>query len=388
MVRSSTKVVITKKDQIIMDREATDLSGVYMRSLVKKMSSSSKVRNQDAANGFCQGGIHVKGGQGSSEVLNPQNQHTSPLLQQQQHKKKVRRRLHTSRPYQERLLNMAEARREIVTALKFHRASMKQKQQEPLQQPHLQILSHASPDLEAKVEMINSSSKRSVIYPSDGFIASVAEFHQSPSFTYDSSNHMFYSNVTVPSVSACDNSSFSFSLPSQTLGLNLNFGDLSNLSTSPFQNNPSLFTSPSSSSSSPALSSTTTTTTTEEIHSAPEDWHNGAGGILPYPEMDSEVMKEIKSMGDCYDMVWNDTMHSLTSAWWHKFSTATETSPQELKQVGDDHLFTQLTELPSWLNPTDSYLQPHLNIANSSPDPALPCMDIGEIEGIDGDWFA
>ncbi|CAH8390811.1 unnamed protein product [Eruca vesicaria subsp. sativa] len=46
--------------------------------------------------------------------------------QTQTHKKQVRRRLHTSRPYQERLLNMAEARREIVTALKHHRASMRQ----------------------------------------------------------------------------------------------------------------------------------------------------------------------------------------------------------------------------------------------------------------------
>nr|VDC79144.1 unnamed protein product [Brassica rapa] len=46
--------------------------------------------------------------------------------QTQTHKKQVRRRLHTSRPYQERLLNMAEARREIVTALKQHRASMRQ----------------------------------------------------------------------------------------------------------------------------------------------------------------------------------------------------------------------------------------------------------------------
>lgn len=44
--------------------------------------------------------------------------------QQPRTKKQVRRRLHTSRPYQERLLDMAEARREIVMALKFHRASM------------------------------------------------------------------------------------------------------------------------------------------------------------------------------------------------------------------------------------------------------------------------
>ncbi|GJN40874.1 hypothetical protein PR202_gn00288 [Eleusine coracana subsp. coracana] len=68
----------------------------------------------------------------------PQAQIAPP--QQQPHKKQVRRRLHTSRPYQERLLNMAEARREIVTALKIHRASMRQakEQQQQMMQLHLQ----------------------------------------------------------------------------------------------------------------------------------------------------------------------------------------------------------------------------------------------------------
>lgn len=46
-----------------------------------------------------------------------------------------RRRTHTSRPYQENLLNMAEARREIVTALKIHRASSR-RQQQPKYQRH------------------------------------------------------------------------------------------------------------------------------------------------------------------------------------------------------------------------------------------------------------
>uniref|UniRef100_A0A7N0ZWY8 Hydroxyproline-rich glycoprotein family protein n=1 Tax=Kalanchoe fedtschenkoi TaxID=63787 RepID=A0A7N0ZWY8_KALFE len=394
MVRSSTKGVITK-DQILMDREAPDLSGVYMRSLVKKMSSS-KVRNPD---GFCQGASLVKVGQGSSDPNNPQNQQPSP----QQHKKKVRRRLHTSRPYQERLLNMAEARREIVTALKFHRASMKQQQQQQQEQPlhlaqppPLQILSHGSPDLNAKVEM--DSGNRPTIYPCDGgltYPSSVDNFYQSPSFTCASSNHMLNSNAPpAASVSCYPNSSFRFPLPNQTLGLNLNFNDFGNLSTSAFQSNPSLFTSPSSSSSSPALSSTTT----DEIHSAAEDSHNGAffvsqpdNNMAPYSAMDSEVMKEIKSMGDCHDMVWNDTMNLVTSAWWFKFSKAAETSAEELKEGEDDHLFTELTELPSWLNPTDCFLQQHLSTAcpeDSSPDPALPCMDIGEIEGMDGDWLA
>ncbi|WVY90359.1 hypothetical protein V8G54_035877, partial [Vigna mungo] len=43
---------------------------------------------------------------------------------QQQLKKQVRRRL-TNRPYHERLMNMADARKEIATALKYHRATTK-----------------------------------------------------------------------------------------------------------------------------------------------------------------------------------------------------------------------------------------------------------------------
>jgi hypothetical protein len=58
-----------------------------------------------------------------------------------QAKRQARRRTHTSRPYQERLLNMAEARREIVTALKIHRASStrhQQQQQSTYYQQHRQ----------------------------------------------------------------------------------------------------------------------------------------------------------------------------------------------------------------------------------------------------------
>ncbi|KAL9330813.1 hypothetical protein ACSQ67_000423 [Phaseolus vulgaris] len=50
--------------------------------------------------------------------------------------RQARRRL-TNRPYQENLMNMAEARKEIVTALKYHRATMKQaNEHQQLQQHH------------------------------------------------------------------------------------------------------------------------------------------------------------------------------------------------------------------------------------------------------------
>ncbi|KAL1557391.1 hypothetical protein AAHA92_07975 [Salvia divinorum] len=48
-----------------------------------------------------------------------------------QPQKKARRRLQARKPYQEKLLNMAEARREIVAALKLHRATTKQQPIQP-----------------------------------------------------------------------------------------------------------------------------------------------------------------------------------------------------------------------------------------------------------------
>uniref|UniRef100_A0A803MXN3 Uncharacterized protein n=1 Tax=Chenopodium quinoa TaxID=63459 RepID=A0A803MXN3_CHEQI len=105
------------------------LSGAYIRSLVKQLTTSKPLNtNENLINNDSlivgeftpQPSINTKKGD-KLGMAKPNNNN-----QQQGHKKQVRRRLHTSRPYQERLLNMAEARKEIVTALKYHRASMKQ----------------------------------------------------------------------------------------------------------------------------------------------------------------------------------------------------------------------------------------------------------------------
>ncbi|ESW33113.1 hypothetical protein PHAVU_001G044300 [Phaseolus vulgaris] len=64
------------------------------------------------------------------------NQYLRQQHGQQQLRRQARRRL-TNRPYQENLMNMAEARKEIVTALKYHRATMKQaNEHQQLQQHH------------------------------------------------------------------------------------------------------------------------------------------------------------------------------------------------------------------------------------------------------------
>ena len=64
------------------------------------------------------------------------NQNLRQQHGQQQLRRQARRRL-TNRPYQENLMNMAEARKEIVTSLKYHRATMKRaNEHQQLQQHH------------------------------------------------------------------------------------------------------------------------------------------------------------------------------------------------------------------------------------------------------------
>lgn len=64
-------------------------------------------------------------------------------------------------------------------------------------------------------------------------------------------------------------------------------------------------------------------------------------------------------------------------------------------QTVEDDVFPKLNdvmEFPSWLNPTDEELFHPYNLSThySSPhNPPLSCMEIKEIEGMDGDdWLA
>ena len=123
---------VAKVDKL---KQEPHLSGAYIRSLVKQLTSS---RTKDPLNpkdhdDSLENSTKLDDNLCSdTQLSSPQPAAAPPQIK----KKQVRRRLHTSRPYQERLLNMAEARREIVTALKFHRASMKQQQQQQQQQSH------------------------------------------------------------------------------------------------------------------------------------------------------------------------------------------------------------------------------------------------------------
>ncbi|KZV37787.1 circadian locomoter output cycles protein kaput [Dorcoceras hygrometricum] len=359
-----------------------ELSGAYIRTLVKELTSS---RTKDSLNNKVvenYEGESISSNQNSSAICDGfpnHKQESSP----QQHKKQVRRRLHTSRPYQERLLNMAEARREIVAALKFHRAAMKQASEKQQQQqfesgPELPLLGNLSNPVSSEQEARLMSRRNPRIYASNSSTSS--------NFPINNLGHLSYSQglcspyawpvSTIASPSLIQEN-LNFILPSQTLGLNLNLQDFNLLDTPCDGISKSLLVYSSSS------ASTSSSPASEEIPSmearppvvTAEVTNFGDSGL--HQSMDDKEMAEIRSIGEQYQMEWNDTMNLVTSAWWLKFLK--ETKPED-----------EVMEYPTWLNANESCLH-DLNDCCSDEylqEPALPCMDIEEIEGMDDDWLA
>ncbi|GMJ07571.1 hypothetical protein like AT5G21280 [Hibiscus trionum] len=249
-------------------KQQPHLSAAYIRTLVKQLTSSR-----------CANQPEPVGAGGFSETP-PQSHHRQTEPPPQQHKKQVRRRVQTNRPYQERLVDMAEARREIVTALKLHRAAMKQANEQQQQQQQQQF----SPPLNC-------------------------------------------------------------SLPSQTLGLNLNFHGFNNIETNLCQNikTPSICSSSSSSS--------TLSVVTEDVPPVVAGSTESCGGGSLHQAVDDEGMAEMRSLGEQHQMEWNDTMNLVTSAWWFKF----------LKKMELGNEFDQAMEFPACLNANDTVLRQHFN---------------------------
>ncbi|GMQ02345.1 hypothetical protein CsSME_00048629 [Camellia sinensis var. sinensis] len=385
-------------------KEKPHLSGAYIRSLVKQLTSSrtkdppTRISPKDPDNttttthtttttttALDRDEFHghqnlTKFGQVSSE-----GQHPSQPPAPQRHKKQVRRRLHTSRPYQERLLNMAEARREIVTALKFHRAAMKQsneqrhqppppRPQEP--QPQHQQLQPPAQQLSVQQGKIKSRRNLPKIYPStkpsfSNYLASIS--HSSQTICCSSQNP--YSSCPAsqiapppPSPANPENLNINLTLPSQTLGLNLNFQDFNNLDATMYYkncNNPSSIysssLSPSSSSTSPSTTLPVNTTdqefprssaslsilqqqgTSAAMGDVADPANRGGGGVGGgdlglHLAMDDQEMAEIRSIGEQHEMEWNDTLNLVTSAWWFKFFKTTKIRPKgKGKDDNDDN---------------------------------------------------
>ncbi|XP_076955865.1 uncharacterized protein LOC143630851 [Bidens hawaiensis] len=73
--------------------------------------------------------------------------------------------------------------------------------------------------------------------------------------------------------------------------------------------------------------------------------------------LDDEGMEEIKSLGEQHQMEWNDAVNMLTYAQWFTFLKTIETEQEgknEVNRINEFH----------------------------------PCMDVGEIEGMNGEWLA
>ncbi|XP_071726932.1 uncharacterized protein [Rutidosis leptorrhynchoides] len=353
-----TKVVYEAKEEPC-------LSGSYIRTLVKHLTSKDSLHGD--------GELKENVTQNGECFINENKNNTQK--QPTQHKKQVRRRLHTTRPYQERLLNMAEARKEIVTALKYHRASMKQ------QESAAQNL-----DIHTPQEKKPKSRKIQSLYPPAATTTAAATTsavtNSYSSLSYPPSYWPSSTIAAPPPPSYYDNQDFV--LPSQTLGLTLNFQNFNNLDTNiyqkPVSNNSTLSTSstPSSSSSSAALS-------------VPVGNSSSSDGGLHHA-MDDDEMEEIRSLGEQHQIEWNDTVNLVTSARWCSFLKTMEIETEEGDENDGLNQFDQKIEFPSWLinsnessclqqnfdhHFSDAYLQDH----------ALPCMDIGEIEAMDGDWL-
>lgn len=320
------------------------LSGAYIRSLVKQLSHNST--NKDSSN---------------TQNIGDETQQSEPP---KQHKKQVRRRLHTTRPYQERLLNMAEARREIVTALKFHRASMKQQQQQQ-QTPQVQEVQPLQPTVPPDAQRQPRINQRNIS-------ASNFSFHPppcNPDHTYSAEENFM-----------------NFGLPNQPLGLNLNLQDFNNIETSIYSssNCPSIYSSspsPSSTSSPPISYSSAesfpsmASSSSSSVVADYGDFNQGETGM--HTRMDDKEIAEIRSIGDQHQMELNDTLNLVSSAWWCKFLKAMEFSGNGEKSEDEygNHPFDEIMEFPDWLSSNESCLQQHLQDYYSDDyfkDPSLP----------------
>ncbi|KAK3003961.1 hypothetical protein RJ639_020232 [Escallonia herrerae] len=331
------------------------LSGAYIRSLVKQLTSSRTKEDHPIlpkgsdtdGNGCCL----------TADKNKCQNASESPPRQpqQQQHKKQVRRRLHTSRPYQERLLNMAEARREIVTALKFHRAAMKQQAHDIEQQPAVRPPGPQQPSFRQDQGKLKPRRNHPRIYaPTTSFSNDYSSY--SSAFPCPSLTSYPWPVAPPPSLSE-DNLNANFALPNQPLGLNLNLHDFNNLDAdSLYLNNcnSSTIYSPSASSynsCSPSLSFAPTEAHLSQEETADHIGENSTG--LLHHAMDDEEMAEMRLLGEQHQMEWNDTLNSVTSAWWFKFLKAMELGPKDTDDDDYDGLYCpfedQLLDFPAWL---------------------------------------
>ncbi|XP_071717471.1 uncharacterized protein [Rutidosis leptorrhynchoides] len=351
--RVSLSMAKHKVDKV---KQEPHLSGAYIRSLVKHLTTT-KTKDSFNDSEYSPKTLNANDERCANDHnnLHPQSPPPPPP------KKQVRRRQHTRKPYQERLLNMAEARKEIVTALKFHRAS---KQQESADKDDPQL---KQPSLEPEEKSNNKCRRNPRAYPSTTTAAastnaasamnlSTSYLDGYPSLSCPPSNPYYWpiSTISPPPLPPLYHASLNPILPNQTLGLNLNYHDFKNLDASLYHNPLSNYST--SSSSSCSSSSSAAVSASEEIVTN-STTTSSSGGYDFHQAMDDEEMKEIISLGEQHQMEWNDTMNLVISARWFDYLKSIDIGPDDKSSC--EHIMA----FP-------------------------PCMDVGEFEGMDGEWLA
>uniref|UniRef100_J3LPL5 Uncharacterized protein n=1 Tax=Oryza brachyantha TaxID=4533 RepID=J3LPL5_ORYBR len=384
-------------------QEEPHLSGAYIRSLVKQLSSSSSTaRSKD----------HTTITMGASAKPQPEDPLAAttppppqPQPQPQPHKKQVRRRLHTSRPYQERLLNMAEARREIVTALKIHRASMRQaKEQQQQQQQLLQLQQQQQQEVVAAHQLVVQEEAQHASATRASAAMGYASFsdylynspltHFSAPATCGYSSPLPYHTPAAAAAAApmagvgsgghglVDHLQLQVPLPAQPLGLNLSLHGFNSV------------------------------VIADDIDGGGKTPPLGAEAADPslHRVLDDEEMAALCSIGEQHDIEWSDTVNLVTSAWWSKLldsvggSDGAGAAPEgQATATAEDELTVTCT--PDWLSDSlghqitkersSDVLGMHFSdqcygyhSGSYGEDVSLPRMDLGEIEGWDAEWFS
>ncbi|CAJ1972372.1 unnamed protein product [Sphenostylis stenocarpa] len=321
--------------------------------------------------------------------------------QHQQLKKQIRRRHPTNRPSQEKFLNMAEARREIVTALKYHRATKQASELQQLQHYHQHqslafqpsLLSRFSPD-----ERFRSRRRPRMSPPFSTKIANFLHDFSLPSLppplplppppppppplppaVPNSYSNSINSPFAHPPPTA---ETPNFILPSHSLGLNLNLHTFNSLeptlllndkildSTLLLNNNilePTFFLNNDSNYSPPTFSSPPLLTdqdvpsmgisqsqgegSSSVMNTIESSTTNQASGNM-HVAMDEEGMAEIRALGEQHQMEWDDSMSLVTSVWWFNCLQQMEHNAHEVNTEDDrcHEIFDDELEFPIWEN--------------------------------------
>ncbi|MCH89195.1 transcription factor btd-like, partial [Trifolium medium] len=74
------------------------------------------------------------------------------------------------------------------------------------------------------------------------------------------------------------------------------------------------------------------------------------GGSQSHAAIDDESMEEMRSLGEQYQMEWNDTMNLVTSTLWFNFLKKMEHNDDAPQEDACNHVYDEFMEFPAWLN--------------------------------------